>query len=260
VSTAVVDCQSITKAASPGRVERPFLTAQWRHLAMLNYEIDPAVLAPFVPAGTELDWWNGATYASMVGFLFLDTRLRGIAVPFHRNFEEVNLRFYVRRRTPEGGWRRGVVFICELVRLPAISAVARWRYEENYRTVPMWHRISTSVDGMQVQYGWRHGARDHSIDVTASARLNHLESGTLEEFIAEHYWGYTSQRDGSTVEYRVSHPSWRIRPATSARLNCNPRTLYGPQFSAFLTTHPDSAFLAEGSAVELFQGRKLDVL
>jgi uncharacterized protein YqjF (DUF2071 family) len=32
----------------------------------------------------------------MVGFVFKDTRVLGIKWPFHVNFEEVNLRFYVR--------------------------------------------------------------------------------------------------------------------------------------------------------------------
>ena len=77
---------------------RPFLTARWRYLAMLNYEVPPEALAPLVPAGTELDSWQGKTFVSVVGFLFLDTRVLGIAIPGHRDFEEVNLRFYVRRK------------------------------------------------------------------------------------------------------------------------------------------------------------------
>src|SRR4026208_556537 len=92
----------------------PFLTAEWRRLAMLSFEIDPRVLSPLVPAGTELDEWQGRTFASLVGFLFLDTRVFGLAVPFHRNFEEVNLRFYVRRMASDG-LRRGVVFVKEIV-------------------------------------------------------------------------------------------------------------------------------------------------
>ena len=80
-------------------VAKVFLTAEWRYLAMLNYEIEPAVLAPFVPQGTELDSFDGKTFVSIVAFLFLDTRIGGIPIPFHRNFEEVNLRFYVRRKS-----------------------------------------------------------------------------------------------------------------------------------------------------------------
>src|SRR6185503_10439864 len=104
-------------------------TAHWRFLMMLNYEVDPSVLHPLVPRGTELDTWHGRTYASVVGFLFLDTRVLGLAIPFHRDFEEVNLRFYVRRREAEA-WRRGVVFIKEIVPRWAIATVARVAYNE----------------------------------------------------------------------------------------------------------------------------------
>ncbi|MEX2171441.1 MAG: DUF2071 domain-containing protein [Pirellulales bacterium] len=256
MSSTLVDCQPVAKTASVVRCERPFLTAQWRHLAMLNYEIDAAVLAPYVPAGTELDRWNGITYASMVGFLFIDTRVRGWAIPFHRNFEEVNLRFYVRRRAPEG-WRRGVVFIRELVRLPAIAAIARWCYQENYRTARMWHRVHASDGHAEAHYAWRLAGREHSLGVTAVGPMQTLRAGTLEEFIAEHYWGYSAQRDGSTKEYRVAHPSWRVRTATTAHFDCDVAKLYGPQFAEFFTPEPQSAFLAEGSAVELFRGRKI---
>jgi uncharacterized protein YqjF (DUF2071 family) len=93
---------------------KPFLTASWRYLAMLNYVVDPRIIAPLVPPGTEIDLENGESFISVVGFLFLDTRLLGLRIPLHRNFEEVNLRFYVRRKSAET-WRRGVVFIRALV-------------------------------------------------------------------------------------------------------------------------------------------------
>jgi uncharacterized protein YqjF (DUF2071 family) len=256
VSIAVVDCQPAVRSSTGIRADRPFLTAQWRHLAMLNYEIDPHVLAPYVPSGTELDHYDGATFASLVGFLFTDTRLRGLAVPFHRNFEEVNLRFYVRRRAAEG-WRRGVVFIRELVRLPAISLIARWRYQENYKTVPMRHRIHTTSHQTYVRYAWNFAGREHSLRATACGTCRELNPGTLDEFIAEHYWGYSAQRNGSTIEYRVAHPSWRVRTATSADLDCDVHKLYGPQFAEFLTPQPTSAFIADGSAVTLYCGTKL---
>lgn len=256
MSITIIDRQSIAKTASLVRGERPFLTAQWRHLAMLNYEIDPAVLAPHVPAGTELDRWNGITYASLVGFLFVDTRVRGVAIPLHRHFEEVNLRFYVRHRASDG-WRRGVVFLRELVRLPAITAVARWCYQENYRTVPMWHRIHASDEQIDATYSWQFAGREHSLGVTGHGPFHSLQPDTLEEFIAEHYWGYSAQRDGATKEYRVAHPSWRVRRASAAHLDCDVAKLYGPQFAEFLAAEPLSAFLAEGSAVKLFRGVRL---
>jgi uncharacterized protein YqjF (DUF2071 family) len=84
--------------------KKVFLTAEWKHLAMLNYEIEPSVLMPYVPRGTELDLWNGKNLISVVGFMFLNTRVFGIPIPFHRDFEEVNLRIYVRcKRKTAGG-------------------------------------------------------------------------------------------------------------------------------------------------------------
>ena len=145
-----------------------FLTAQWRMLAFLNYEIATEVLTPLVPRGTELDDWQGKTLVSLVGFQFLDTRLAGWAIPFHRNFEEVNLRFYVRRKGPDG-WRRGVVFVKELVPRMAIGWVARWFYNENYQSVPMRHEIRRSAPEAPpaVAYSWRHGGRWQGLSAEA---------------------------------------------------------------------------------------------
>ena len=108
-----------------------FLTAEWRKLAIANYVIDQRVLAPYIPVGTELDLWNGNCYVSLIGFLFKNTRLLGFSIPFHANFEEVNLRFYVKRKDGEG-WKRGVVFIKEIVPKFALSVVANVVYNENY--------------------------------------------------------------------------------------------------------------------------------
>ena len=108
-----------------------FLTAAWRHLIMLNFEVDPGLLKPYIPKGTELDYWQDKTYRSIIGLVFYNTRIKGLAIPFHQTFEELNLRFYVRRPGPEG-INRGVVFIKELVRKPAIALMARVFYNEEY--------------------------------------------------------------------------------------------------------------------------------
>src|SRR2546427_3394097 len=144
--------------------KKVFLTAEWKHLAMLNYEIDPTVLVPFVPAGTELDLWNGKTLVSVVGFLFVKTRLFGIPIPFHRHFEEVNLRTYVRRKA-EVGWGRGVVFIKEIVPRAAIALIARRLYNEPYIALPMAHRIEMETAGSVklAEYSWRFGGQTNSL-------------------------------------------------------------------------------------------------
>lgn len=232
-----------------------FLTAEWRHLVMLNYEADPRLLAPLVPRGVELDSWGGMHFVSVVGFLFLNTRLLGVPVPFHRNFEEVNLRFYVRRRAPEG-WRRGVVFIREFVPRAAIASIARLVYNEPYLALPMRHTLTQGV-ALSACYKWRTGGRWHQLSATTRGALQPTAPGSQEEFITEHYWGYTAQRDGSTVEYQVEHPRWPAWQVAECALDCDVAALYGPQFTACLGARPCSAFVAEGSPVTVRRGQRI---
>lgn len=241
--------------------ERPFLTAAWRHLAMLNYEADPALLRSLVPAGTELDHFAGAALVSIVGFRFLDTRVLGVAVPGHRDFDEVNLRFYVRRRGADGGWRRAVVFVREIVPRRAIALVARWCYNEPYVALPMRHAVA--LDGAEhgapglAAYEWRAAGRWHRLAVRTRGLPAVPAPGSEAEFVAEHYWGYTAQRDGGCKEYRVAHPAWRVWAAADAHLDCDVAALYGARFVDCLRGPPRSAFLAEGSPVAVYRGRRL---
>src|SRR5882672_9139043 len=188
-----------------------FLTATWRDLAMVNYEIDPAILKERVPAGCELDFRFGRTFVSVVGFQFLRTRVLGIPIPFHRNFEEVNLRFYVRRQV-DGAWRRGVVFIKELVPRAAIAVVARRVYGENYVAVPMRHSVELApeYDSTKLSYGWNRLGEWEGLTVSFSGAPSLPSEDSEEAFIAEHYWGYSRQADQTTVEYQVEHPRWRV--------------------------------------------------
>ena len=219
------------------------------------------MLRPLVPAGTELDDFKGATLASLVGFRFLDTRVLGVAIPGHRDFDEVNLRFYVRRRHEDGAWRRAVVFVKELVPRQAIAVVARWCYNEPYTAVPMAHELTLdgTADGVsgRAAYRWRLGTRWHRIEVRTQGRPDLPETGSEAEFVAEHYWGYTKQRDGGTKEYRVDHPKWRVWNAAAAEFEGDVGLVYGPGFVHCLAGPPRSAFLAEGSAVVVSLGRRL---
>jgi uncharacterized protein YqjF (DUF2071 family) len=221
-----------------------FLTAQWRSLVMLNYVVDPAILAPHVPRGVELDLWQGEAIVSMVGFLFLETRLLGVPLPFHCDFEEVNLRFYVRRRVG-GEWRRGVTFIRELVPRRAIAWTARLVYNEPYLALPMRHRI----DHGEFEFGWKYAHAWHRLGATVRGEAQPIATGSEQEFIFEHYWGYTRQRDGGTVEYEVEHPRWRAWTAERSWFECDVGALYGEIFASPLAHPPRSAFVAEGSEV-----------
>jgi len=219
---------------------------------MLNYRIDPAVLLPLVPARTELDTWGGEAMVSVVGFRFLKTRLLGVPIPFHRDFDEVNLRFYVRREV-RGEVRRGVVFIREVVPRRAIAAIARWTYNEPYTACPM--KSEAGPGG--ARYAWRHAGRWNSLAVEAAGQPRTLVAGSEAEFITEHYWGYTRQRDGGTVEYEVQHPPWRVWDAAQARLDGDVGGFYGDTFASALAAPPRSAFLAEGSAIAVLRANRI---
>jgi uncharacterized protein YqjF (DUF2071 family) len=242
------------------RSPRAFLTAQWRHLPMLNFEVDQAILEPYLPRGLELDSWNGKHYVSLVGFMFLDARLLGIRIPFHGRFPEVNLRFYVRRPgTIED--RRGVVFIRELVPKWCVSFVAGRVYHESFLTVPMRYRIADASDAAApttVEYDWRFGGRWNRLHVEAAGAWRRPEAGSLEEFVVEHYWGYTRQPDGGCLEYSVAHPPWSIRCVTHAELDCDAVALYGPALGAALSRPAESAFLADGSGVSVRKAHALE--
>ena len=224
---------------------------------MLNFEVAPELLQPRLPAGTELDFWNDKTYVSLVGFLFAQTRLFKIPIPFHRNFEEVNLRFYVRRQTA-GGWRRGVVFIKEIVPRRVIAWTARTVYHENYLALPMSHRLEMRDQNVRsVSYAWRFAGRKNSLTLSTGGTAQPMVAGSEAEFIAEHYWGYSRQPNGATLEYQVEHPPWLVQPAAAATLDCAATELYGPNFAETLSRPATSAFLAAGSPVIVRKGVRL---
>ncbi len=236
-------------ASAPMSPAPVFLSAEWRQLAMVNYEVDPAVLRPLVPAGTELDLYEGRSLVSMIGFLFLQTRVFGFRFPFHTNFEEVNLRFYVRR--PESG-RRGTVFVKEMVPRWLIATAAKLIYNEPYDRRPMRHRVEAG----QAEYSWRRDGRWETLAVEGEAgEWQAIAPGSEDEFITEHYWGYNRQRNGRTLEYQVEHPRWRMRRAKDYRFECEVAGLYGEEFAPFLKGKASSAFLVDGSEVSVRRGR-----
>jgi uncharacterized protein YqjF (DUF2071 family) len=240
-----------------------FLTAAWRKLIMAQYQIDPALLAAYLPRGVELDLLQGQCFVSLVGFLFDHVRVLRVAVPFHTQFEEVNLRFYVKRIMPDGTVRRGVVFISEIVPKAAISITARTLYGERYRTAPMSHLWRQSASEIDISYSWQiPGSSNRKwqyLSVLAEAQSLNIEPGSLEEFITEHYWGYTDGRGllrgkNVTGEYGVEHPSWQHYPVRSTQVSADFGALYGKAFASLTAREPDHVLLAEGSAIAIRQG------
>ena len=230
---------------------------------MVSYAVDPAVLRPLVPAGAELDLYRGEALATMVGFRFLRTRLLGVPVPGHADFDEVNLRFYVRHTTAAAEVRRGTTFVREIVPRAAIAHTARLCYNEPYLALPMRSTApkTPNAEPGRLAYEWRGGGRDprrwHRLEATVAGAPAELAPGSAEEFVAEHYWGYTRQRDGGTVEYQVAHPRWRAWPARDVAFEADTQGLYGAAFVEALGGAPHSAFVAEGSPVSVYFPRRL---
>lgn len=225
---------------------------------MINYPVEKKILEPYLPYKTEMDLWNGLCYVSLIGFMFLNTRVKNLKIPFHINFEEVNLRFYVKYFDKESNeWRRGVVFIKELVSKPILTIVANTIYKENYETLPMSHKWNIDADKISVEYMWEKLNSQNSIKVITGTEQLEIENGSEEEFITEHYWGYTKINDSSTSEYGVEHPKWKVYKTTDYEINVNFENTYGKEFGFLTSEKPASVFLAEGSEIEVKEGRKI---
>ena len=225
-----------------------FLTAEWNNLIMANYIIDPALLTPYVPPATELDLYNGNAYVSLIGFMFEKTKMLGLTIPFHVNFEEVNLRFYV-RYNENGVWKRGAVFIKEIVPKLAISLVANTLYNEKYSTMRMKHFFTKKETELHLGYSWKFKGKWNRLEATTNLTAVPMLPGSEEEFIAEHYWGYAAYNTKTTFEYAVAHPSWNVHPVKEYLIDCDFAGLYGSQFAMLATTTPNSVFMAAGSPI-----------
>jgi uncharacterized protein YqjF (DUF2071 family) len=225
-----------------------FLKAEWRKLAIANYTINPKLLEKYLPFGAELDLYNGQCYISLVGFMFCNTQLLGIKIPYHINFEEVNLRFYVKRKDNEL-IKRGVVFIKEIVPKSALTLIANTFYNEHYVTLPMKHNWEGDGSNSIVNYQWKKSEKWNSFTVNASTKTSEIEIGSVTEFITEHYWGYARVNSKKTNEYEVTHPRWKKHYVSDYQIDVDFGDVYGDEFSFLTAENPVSVMLAEGSNI-----------
>jgi uncharacterized protein len=233
-----------------------FLRAEWKNLVMANYKMPPGLLSGLLPLRTEPDFFNGETFVSLVGFMFMNTRILGLGIPMHMNFEEVNLRFYV-RHNDQGNWKRGTVFIKEIVPRPAITLLANSLYGERYATMKMRHSQTTGAVGTLTSYEWKFKNRWNKIAAVSEVQSYAMAPGSEEEFIAEHYWGYTRYSALKTFEYEVSHPRWEVFPISNHEIDCDFGGLYGKEFSFLAHIEPSSVFMAKGSEIKVHHKKML---
>ena len=235
-------------------IEKPpmntFLKAEWQNLIMANYAIEDACLLPYLPKGVELDYFEGKSYISLVGFLFKDSCIFNMPIPSMGTFEEVNLRFYVRRKV-RNDWRRGVVFVNETVPNKMVAWVANKLYKEHYTAVPTRHAWIETNHKKKIEYQWKVQSAWNRMEVEASTSKRKMIKGSVEEFIFEHYYGYTKVNDTHSLEYKIRHPSWEVHDVYDHQIECDFAAFYGPDFEVLNTTKPHTVLLAAGSSISV---------
>lgn len=237
-----------------------FLKGEWRNLIMINYQIDPEVLGAYLPPHTELDTFNGKHYVSLVGFLFKDSKVKGVIVPYQRTFEEINLRFYVRHLSADGIWKHGVVHIKEITTKKLKALVANKIFGENFEACDTRHLWSNPTeDKVSVEYMWKRTTDWDWIAITATGVSYFPKQKTEEQFITERDRVYNKGKKNITTEYNVEHTSWRIHKVHYSDINCNFEKNFGKDFACLNKTKPSSVFLADGSPITVSNIRKIEL-
>jgi uncharacterized protein len=229
----------------PGR--RPFLTARWANLVVISYVVDPKRLQADLPPGCVPDLRDGCAFVSLVAFDFLSTRVMGISWPWHRNFPEINLRFYVRH-----GDRRGVCFVREFVPKRLIATIARLLYNEPYLSARMTSLTRETPDTIEVKHDLTLAGLTNRICVIGNKPALRPDPDSVEHFFKEHSWGFGTGRRGRLISYRVDHPTWDIWPVRSFDIEWNWKDVYGPDWAFIADAKPYSVVLACGSDVRVF--------
>lgn len=221
-----------------------FLSARWEHLILAQFPVPRELLEPRLPPGIELDLYQGSPHVSLVGFMFLGTRVLGIPWPGYRDFPELNLRFYVRR-----GKERGVMFVREFVPLRFVAFAARLLYNEPYLAAPMDGSIAQANGELTVRYGLEFAGRRHTLTCTADVTTTVPGPDSTEQWFKEHSWGYGRDRSGCLLRYEVRHPTWAVHAVRKVDIDLDWAAVYGPEWSVLQGRAPASVVLAAGSPI-----------
>ncbi|BAO54491.1 YqjF family protein [Nonlabens marinus] len=231
-----------------------FLTSTWSYLPFANYKVPPELLYPHLPKGTVLDLRGELADISLVGLRFERTRILNLPIPFHINFSEINLRFYVCQ--PDTG-KKGVVFIKEIVDKPMITFVANNLYHERYQTMPVRFELEEKKgQKSHLKYQWKPKTWQE-FALTYEPEALSIVDGSEEQFILERYFGYSEYDKKTTFEYEVCHASWEHFKVTDFQIDVDFEQTYGPEFALLNSLRPDSVMMAQGSRISIEKKRKL---
>ncbi len=225
--------------------ERPFLTAEWHDVLGVTYAAEHALLEPYLPTGAQIDVLDGSPRVSLVAFGFRNTRVRGLAIPGHIRFPEINLRFYVRLHG-----ERAVVFIREFVPRPAIAIVAKVFYNEPYKTTRMALDISHGAAELRVRHRFGPG-KANVVAATADPAAVLPDEASPEHWLTHHDLGVGRTRDGRARSYGVEHERWALHAIRDLRVDVDFGALYGERWAHLAAAEPSHVTLAAGSQVRV---------
>jgi uncharacterized protein YqjF (DUF2071 family) len=230
-----------------------FLSADWRNLVNLTYRVPPEILEAYVPPGLELDLMDGHAHVSLVAFDFLNTRVKGFKVPFHTDFPEINLRFYVRH-----AGRLGVCFLQEFVPKHCIALIANKVYNEPYVAFPMESKTEVREDGrLQLQHRLWKGSSELNLNLTIGPETHIPDASSMEHYFKEHDWGFGKDKKGETLAYFVEHPVWETKEIESIDLQLDFGSIYGKHWEFLNDQKPAYSLFASGSAIKVYSAVKL---
>ncbi|MDT0676041.1 YqjF family protein [Autumnicola musiva] len=221
------------------------LTCEWKKLAFANYIVSPKILESYLPKYTEIDFFHGKCFVSLVGFQFKNVAVGGIKIPFHTSFEEVNLRFYVKHFNGKE-WRQGVVFISEIVDKISLTILANNLLHESYQNMPMRHTEEKFAEFNKYGYFWRKENEWQHFKVSADKNPLNVDKNSETEFLIQRLWGYGKHSEKVTNEYHVVHPLWQVYKVKNYSIKADFK-LFGNDFSHLNNAKPHSIILAEGS-------------
>ncbi|WP_424494544.1 YqjF family protein [Salinimicrobium sp. GXAS 041] len=226
------------------------LTAEWKNLVFANYTVPPQLIEKYLPAHTKPDFYNGKCYLSLVGFQFKNVKVANLKIPFNNDFEEINLRFYV-KRFDGAKWRKGVIFISQIADKAALNTLANVLFQENYQKLVTKQHISEDDTSINARYSWRFKDEWQHLEAKSGIVASPFQENSEEEFLMDRPWGYGKRNNEETNEYKVSHPDWPIFEVEEYSVKVDFSLLFGPEFNILSSATPKSVILAEGSTVSM---------
>lgn len=191
--------------------DRPWaMRMRWRKLLFAHWLADAARLRKLLPAGLELDLFEGRAYIGAVPF-----RMEGVTPRFVppisglHAFPELNLRTYVTAEGKPGVW----FFSLDAGQKLAVRVARRFFYLPYFDA-----RFEIVEDGDSVRYG---SERTHRNAAKSAFLANYRPSGpqyrstpgTLESWLTERYFLYAADGAGRLYRGDIDHDPWPLQPA-----------------------------------------------